>query len=130
MTSNLPINRNTDEWDLPKEIADDILASIDAIEAGNVGQTTQFHTNTNGQVERVIIQTDGTATREQLNPAIAARIRTGLSQAQFAKLIGISIRTIQEWEQGRRKPSGAAQALLKIAAARPDIVQEVLSTAN
>jgi len=50
-------------------------------------------------------------------PSITAlRERTGLSQAKFAKLLGVSVRTLQEWEQGRRAPSGAARTLLLIAA--------------
>jgi putative transcriptional regulator len=46
-------------------------------------------------------------------PSITAvREKTGLSQAKFAKLLGVSVRTLQEWEQGRRAPSGAARTLL------------------
>ena len=50
-----------------------------------------------------------------------ARIRegTGLSQARFAQLLGVSARTLQDWEQGRRTPSGAARTLLLIAARDP-----------
>lgn len=49
-------------------------------------------------------------------PAVASiRARTGLSQAKFAALLGVSVRTLQEWEQGRRAPSGAARTLLMIA---------------
>ena len=44
---------------------------------------------------------------------------TGLSQARFAQLLGVSVRTLQEWEQGRRSPSGAARTLLLIAASNP-----------
>ena len=50
-----------------------------------------------------------------------AKIRetTGLSQARFAQLLGVSTRTLQDWEQGRRTPSGAARTLLLIAARDP-----------
>ena len=49
-------------------------------------------------------------------PSIASiRERTGLSQSRFAQLLGVSVRTLQEWEQGRRAPSGAARTLLLIA---------------
>ena len=44
---------------------------------------------------------------------------TGLSQPRFAELLGVSVRTLQEWEQGRRAPSGAARTLLLIAAKNP-----------
>ncbi|HRW05288.1 MAG TPA: helix-turn-helix domain-containing protein [Caldilineaceae bacterium] len=59
--------------------------------------------------------------------AVEARHNVGLSQAEFAKLLGVSKRTIQEWEQGRREPSGAAQSLIKIAMQRPDVLREVLA---
>jgi putative transcriptional regulator len=53
------------------------------------------------------------------------RERTGLSQARFAELLGVSVRTLQEWEQGRRAPSGAARTLLLIAAKNPRALIEV-----
>ncbi len=59
------------------------------------------------------------------SPIIAARQRAGLSQARFAALLGVSVRTLQEWEQGRRQPSGAARTLLKVAERYPEILREV-----
>lgn len=50
------------------------------------------------------------------------RQKLGLSQSQFAELLGISLRTLHHWEQGTRQPSGAAQVLLKIAGTHPEIV--------
>src|SRR5436305_820161 len=59
-------------------------------------------------------------------PDVASiRAKTGLSQAQFAKLMGVSVRTLQDWEQGRRAPSGAARTLLTIAARNPRILSDV-----
>jgi putative transcriptional regulator len=59
-------------------------------------------------------------------PSVATiREKTGLSQAQFAKLLGVSARTLQDWEQGRRAPSGAARTLLLIAAKNPQALLEV-----
>lgn len=59
-------------------------------------------------------------------PAISdIRERTGLSQSQFAVLLGVSVRTLQEWEQGRRAPSGAARTLLMIAAKNPRALVDV-----
>src|ERR1700712_436896 len=60
------------------------------------------------------------------NEVIQARQNTGLSQAQFAQALNISKRTLQEWEQGRRAPSGAAKALIRIAKSHPDIVRVAL----
>jgi putative transcriptional regulator len=61
------------------------------------------------------------------NEVAAARLKTGMSQAQFAKALHISARTLQEWEQGRRHPSGAAQALIQIAFRHPEVIAEVLA---
>ena len=59
-------------------------------------------------------------------PAVAKiRQKTGLSQARFAQLLGVSVRTLQDWEQGRRAPSGAARTLLMIAAKNPQALLEV-----
>jgi putative transcriptional regulator len=59
-------------------------------------------------------------------PSVAAiRERTGLSQTKFASLLGVSVRTLQEWEQGRRAPSGAARTLLLVAAKNPQALLEV-----
>lgn len=59
-------------------------------------------------------------------PSVASiREKTGLSQATFAKLLGVSVRTLQEWEQGRRAPSGAARTLLLIAAKNPHALLDV-----
>ncbi len=69
----------------------------------------------------------GRVHRISVSEVTQARAKSGLSQSQFAKLLGVSMRTLQEWEQGRRKPSGAAQALLTIAAKRPDIIREVFA---
>jgi putative transcriptional regulator len=68
-------------------------------------------------------------TQMPVNEVAEARIRTGLSQAEFASALSISKRTLQEWEQGRRNPSGAAQALIRIANKHPKIVRATLQEA-
>ena len=55
----------------------------------------------------------------------AIREKTGLSQARFAQLLGVSVRTLQDWEQGRRAPSGAAKTLLMVADKNPHALLEV-----
>lgn len=56
---------------------------------------------------------------------VRAREKSGLSQSRFAELLGVSARTLQEWEQGRREPSGAAKTLLKIAELYPEVLRQV-----
>lgn len=63
--------------------------------------------------------------RVVLSPVISARKKSGLSQAEFAKLLNVSVRTLQEWEQGRRQPSGAAKTLIAIAERHPDVLKEI-----
>lgn len=59
------------------------------------------------------------------SPVAIARYRVKMSQSEFAKLLGVSVRTLQEWEQGRREPTGAARSLLRIARERPDVLREL-----
>jgi putative transcriptional regulator len=88
-------------------------------------------------------------TEEQLARAIPSRVRkrliagqiesgddvatlrrfVGLSQSQFARAMGISVHTLRNWEQGRRRPEGPAIGLLRIAARHPRIIRENLRTA-
>ena len=59
-------------------------------------------------------------------PSVSSiREKSGLSQSRFAELLGVSVRTLQEWEQGRRAPSGAARPLLSIAAKNPHVLSDV-----
>ncbi len=62
-------------------------------------------------------------THKLRHPAPTRKIRAQLqlSQAEFASLMGVSPRTVQDWEQGRRKPSGPAEALLRIAEQHPEV---------
>ncbi len=66
-----------------------------------------------------------TRTLKSPAPAQKIRARLGLSQAAFAGLMGVSLRTVQDWEQGRREPSGPAKSLLRIAEQHPRIFLEL-----
>ncbi len=70
-----------------------------------------------GQVARV--------TKVEVSAAAEARARVGLSQQQFAGLLGVSARTLQDWEQGRREPTGAAKTLLRVAVSHPEVLREL-----
>lgn len=65
----------------------------------------------------------------QTGDVAALRRFIGLTQAQFAEALGISVHTLRNWEQDRRKPEGAALALLRIAARHPGVVRENVRTA-
>ena len=64
-------------------------------------------------------------TKVKLPPATEARLRMGLSQQDFAQLLGVSPRTLQDWEQGRREPTGAARMLLKVAVKHPGVLRKM-----
>jgi putative transcriptional regulator len=54
-----------------------------------------------------------------------ARMKAGLTQAQFAALLGVSKRTLEQWEQGRREPTGAAKTLVRVAELHPEVLREL-----
>ena len=84
---------------------------------------------------------DGRTIRRQLDPeayrrkqqaewentVAATRARMKLSQSKFAALMGICVKTLHNWEQGRRKPTGAARVLLRVAAQHPEVVLEAVA---
>jgi putative transcriptional regulator len=85
----------------------DLLESVRDMKAGRAGRVHRF----------------------ELSAAADARSRVGMSQPQFAQLLGVSVRTLQNWEQGRTKPSGAAQTLIKVALCAPQALREVVAGA-
>ena len=86
-----------------------------------------------GTIVRRAIDPESIRRRRQRgrDPAVAAgRARLGLSQGQFAQLLGISVRTLHNWEQGRRKPPRAACVLLRVALRHPEIVLAAVADAD
>jgi putative transcriptional regulator len=91
---------------------------------------TEFTLQPDGSIRPVILKRGGTIEKNEIIPAekaqvAASRAAIGLSQTTFAKLLGVSVRTLLEWEQGREIPSGAAVTLLKVAALHPEVLQEL-----
>jgi len=62
---------------------------------------------------------------EPRSAIVRARLKSGLTQAQFAALLGVSKRTLEQWEQGRRAPSGAAKTLIRVAELHPEVLREI-----
>lgn len=109
-----------------RDLNAELLASLADVKVGRWARKTEFTRRADGDWRRRIVLADGTVEKDEIIPASAsaqvARAGTGLSQAQFAKLMGVSIRTLQEWEQGRKRPSGPASVLLRIVARDPQVV--------
>jgi putative transcriptional regulator len=63
-------------------------------------------------------------TKAYVTEAAKARHSVGMTQEQFAVLLGVSVRTLQDWEQGRREPTGTAKTLLKVAVKHPKILKQ------
>ena len=95
--------RELNTRDAKRDIGAELLASVREMKAEARGRTHQ----------------------PVVSEVARARLASGLSQPAFAALLGVSVRTVQDWEQGRRKPSGAAKTLLKIAECHPEILQEL-----
>lgn len=96
-SKNKPLSdQELEAYEAGRDLAADLLQSIHEMKAGQVKAVD--------------------------SSAIEARMKTGMSQSQFASLLGVSVRTLQGWEQGRKHPSGAAKTLLAIAKANPGVL--------
>ena len=96
---------------MKKALFDELLQSVKeaaAIERGEARPSRKFEVRSAIDVVRV-------------------RNKLGVSQTRFARLLGISEDTLQNWEQGRRKPTGPAKVLLKVASRHPKIILETVA---
>lgn len=88
--------------DAKRDLGAELLESVRQMKSGRTGKVHQV----------------------SIPPVVSARMKSGLSQSEFSKLLGVSVRTLQDWEQGRREPSGAAKTLIAIAERRPEVLRE------
>ncbi|WP_067585796.1 helix-turn-helix domain-containing protein [Endozoicomonas ascidiicola] len=91
-----------------QDIGQEILDGIEEIKAFKAGK---------GELKTTVLSDP--------SPAKEIRKKLQLSQSAFAGFMGVSIRTVQDWEQGRRTPQGPAKALLRIAEQCPEVFQEI-----
>ncbi|WGE31416.1 helix-turn-helix domain-containing protein [Actinobacillus genomosp. 2] len=85
------------------EYANDLRLSLASAKNGEIGRISQI----------------------QVSPIVETRQRANLSQPKFAEKLGISVATLRSWEQGLRKPSGAAKTLLDLLHKRPELINEI-----
>ena len=95
--------RQLAKWEKTRDLGQEILQGIQDIKAGRISRRFTVATY----------------------PIVRAREKSGLSQAKFAELLGVSVRTVQDWEQGRREPNAAAKTLLKVAELHPTILKKI-----
>ena len=91
------------KWEAKRDLGQEILQSIRDIKTGRIGRRSTVESY----------------------PLVRAREKSGLSQAKFAALLGVSVRTVQDWEQGRREPNAAAKTLLKVAELHPSVLKRI-----
>ncbi|WP_246535078.1 helix-turn-helix domain-containing protein [Methylomonas paludis] len=109
-----------------EELGEKLLESVRQMQAGVWGRKTEYLPQEDGKIRRLVTLADGTVENDEImTVAASTRINTGLTQRQFSKLLGVSVRTLQEWEQGRRQPTGAAKTLFKIAERQPELLKSL-----
>jgi putative transcriptional regulator len=98
---------------MKKQLFDDLVASVK--QAGRIHRGE-------GEASRTFV----------FQPEDVRKIRDKLqkSQSEFARMIGVSVSTLQNWEQGRRQPEGPARALLVVASKAPEVVAKALASAT
>ncbi len=116
--------------DAQRDIGAELLQSVRDLKAGRWGRKTTIETLPDGSVRRRIELPSGKVAKDEIVTGarwalLSARSHSGLSQAEFAVALGVSKRTLENWEQGRAEPTGPAKVLLSLVAKYPDTVKRL-----
>jgi len=117
--------------DAKRNIGAELLEAVHELSARKPARSTRFEPLADGRMRRTVVLASGVVQSQEVLEGpqwqlLSARTQAGLSQAEFARATGVSVRTLQEWEQGRKVPSGAAQALLKLISRHPELLAELV----
>ena len=116
--------------DAKRDIGAELLEAVRDLRAGHRGRKTTIETLADGSVRRRIELPNGKVAKDEVVTGarwalLSARSHSGLSQAEFAAALGVSKRTLENWEQGRAEPTGPAKVLLNLVAKYPDTVKRL-----
>ncbi|MDP1610829.1 MAG: helix-turn-helix domain-containing protein [Sulfuritalea sp.] len=116
--------------DAKRDIGAELLQSVRDMKAGRWGRKTTIEIRPDGSVRRRIELPGGKVAKDEILTGarwalLSARSSSGLSQADFADALGVSKRTLENWEQGRAEPTGPAKVLLNLVVKYPDTVKRL-----
>jgi len=116
--------------DAKRNIGAELLQSVRDMKAGRWGRKTTIEVRPDGSVRRRIELSGGKVAKDEILTGarwalLSARSSSGLSQADFADALGVSKRTLENWEQGRAEPTGPAKVLLNLVVKYPDTVKRL-----
>jgi putative transcriptional regulator len=106
-----------------------MMSKIRVTESRVDSEMLAFEANLMEAVQEIKTGRAARATKFDMPEAMEARLKVGLNQSQFASLLGVSVRTLQNWEQRRTQPNGAARTLLRVASMSPRVLQRMATIA-
>lgn len=120
--------------DAKRDIGSELLQSVRDLKAQRWGRKTTIESLPDGTIRRRIELPGGKIAKDEILTGtrwtlLSARSRSGLSQGDFAAALGVSKRTLENWEQGRVEPTGPARMLLKLVAKYPDTLKRLAGIA-
>jgi putative transcriptional regulator len=118
---------------MKRNLTNELAADLAALKRGTPLRETVFTSNADGTVNRTVTLGSEQTQTVLSGPrweVLTARHALNYSQNEFAELLGVSKRTLENWEQGRSTPSGAAQALITVARIKPKAVRDALKAAR